>query len=83
MYYNDFMDKTIRNLDPRAFRAIKARAAAEGRTVGEVVSEAMVIFCARPAPHAAHGSILDLVPRDLGPGTETLSSEVDAIVYGI
>jgi len=76
------MDKTIRNLDSRAYRAIKARAVAEGRTVGEVVSEAIAVYLARPSPGGAQGSLADLVPRDLGPGTETLSADVDAIAYG-
>lgn len=35
------MDTTIRNLDPEAYRRFKARAALEGRTLGEAVSEAM------------------------------------------
>lgn len=76
------MDKTIRNLDARAYRALKARAAAEGRTVGAVVSEAIAAYLARPVASGT-GSLADLVPEDLGPGTETLSEDVDAIVYGI
>ena len=35
------MDTTVRNLDPDAYRRIKARAALDGKTVGEAVSEAM------------------------------------------
>ncbi len=76
------MDKTIRNLDSRVYRAIKARAAAEGRTVGAVVSEAIAAYLARPVPTGT-GTLADLVPEDFGPGTERLSEEVDAIVYGI
>lgn len=74
------MDKTIRNLDGRVYRALKARAAAEGKTMGEAVSEAILGYLARPAAGAA--SLADLVPQDLGPGTETLSENLDALVYG-
>ena len=35
------MDTTIRNLDEEAYRQIKSRAALEGRTLGEAVSEAI------------------------------------------
>lgn len=75
------MDKTIRNLDARTYRALKARATAEGRTVGDVVSEAMRSYLARPAPGST-ASLADLIPEDLGPGTETLSDDVDRVVYG-
>ncbi len=80
MSYNGDMDKTIRNLDGRAYRALKARAAAEGKTLGQVVSEAILAYLARPVSGAA--TLADLVPQDLGPGTETLSDDVDALVYG-
>jgi plasmid stability protein len=74
------MDKTIRNLDKRAYRALKARAAAEGKTLGQAVSEAILAYLARPASGSA--TLADLAPQDLGPGTETLSDDVDAVVYG-
>ena len=35
------MDTTVRNLDPQAYRALRARAVLEGRTVGELISEAI------------------------------------------
>ena len=77
------MDKTIRNLDEAVFRAIKARAAAEGKTVGDAVNEAMAAYVARPATVTdSAGRLSDLRPEDLGPGTETLSDDIDAIVYG-
>lgn len=83
-YYNEGMDKTIRNLDPGVYRTLKARAAAEGKTVGEAVNEAIAAYVARP-PVAADStkSLGDLAPQDLGPGTETLSEDIDAIVYGV
>lgn len=76
------MDKTIRNLDARAFRALKARAAAEGKTVGEAVSEAIRAYLARPGAIERGASLADLAPQDFGPGTEGLSEAVDRLVYG-
>ena len=38
---NAHMDTTIRNLDPRAYRALKAQASFEGRTIGDAVNEAI------------------------------------------
>ncbi len=81
MCYNVYMDTTIRNLDPRAYRAIKARAALTGQTVGDAVSEAIRAYVARPAATRA-GSILDLTPEPYPAGTERLSEEIDRIVYG-
>lgn len=75
------MDKTIRNLDSRAYRAIKARAALNGLTVGEAVSEAIRAYVARPVGSRA-GSIMDLTPEEYPAGTERLSEEIDRIVYG-
>jgi plasmid stability protein len=41
------MDTTIRNLDDEAYRRIKSRAALEGRTLGEAVSEAIRRYVAQ------------------------------------
>ena len=35
------MDTTIRNLDGQAYKELRARAVLEGRTVGEVLNEAI------------------------------------------
>jgi plasmid stability protein len=69
------MDSTIRNLDERAYRELKARAALEGKTMGEAVSDAIRAYLARTAP--------DLEPEDYPEGNERLSLEVDTILYGI
>jgi len=76
------MITTIRNLDPEAYRALKARAALSGRTVGELVSEAIQTYLAAPDPFGKRGSLRDLTPEDAGPGSEHLSDDIDAIVYG-
>lgn len=76
------MDTTIRNLDEKAYRRLKARAALAGKTIGEAVNEAIRAYLARPGPEDRRGSLRDLRPRAYPAGTERLSEEIDAIVYG-
>ena len=76
------MDTTIRNLDEKAYRALKARAALSGMTIGETVNEAIRVYLARPDHTQRTGSLADLHPRDYPKGNQRLSEEVDAIVYG-
>lgn len=76
------VDTTIRNLDEAAYRALKARAALNGLTVGEAVNEAIRAYLARPPAVEEAGSLLDLAPEAYPPGNETLSEDLDAIVYG-
>ena len=47
------MDTTIRNLDDSAYRALKARAALEQRSIGELVSDAIRQYLVRPIPAVA------------------------------
>jgi len=82
--YIDLMDVTIRNVDESAYRALKARAALNGKTVGELVNEAMKAFLGRPDPSIkVPGSLALLRPIQFPPGNEHLSEEIDQIVYGI
>ncbi len=83
MCYNAPVDTTIRNLDEETYRALKARAARSGRTIGEAVNEAVRFYLAAPSPHDRRGSLLDLEPEPYPPGNERLSEEVDRVVYGI
>jgi len=76
------MDTTIRNLDGRAYRALKARAALAGQTIGEALNDAMRAYLARPELLPRRGSLRDLKPERYPEGTERLSEEIDAIVYG-
>jgi len=76
------MDTTIRNLDEQAYRALKARAALEGKTIGELINEAIKVYLARPDPITKRGSLRDLVPEPYPKGMEHLSEEIDTIVYG-
>jgi plasmid stability protein len=75
------MDTTIRNLDEGAYRELKARAALTGKTIGELVTEAIRGYLARPTL-TKRGSLRDLTPEVYPKGNERLSEQVDAIVYG-
>jgi len=75
------MDTTIRNLDEAVYRAVKARAALQGRTVGEIVNDALRSYLARELPEK-RGSLADLKPERYPRGNERLSRRIDAIVYG-
>lgn len=77
------MDTTIRNLDRAAYRALKARAALEGRTIGAAMNQAIRAWLARPDPGRKTASFFDLKPEDFGDGNERLSEEVDVVVYGV
>jgi plasmid stability protein len=81
--YNEHMDTTIRNLDERAYRELKARAALSGKTIGELVTEAIRGYLARPTVLTEHGSLCDLTPEAYPKGNERLSEQVDAIVDGV
>jgi hypothetical protein len=77
------MDTTIRNIDAAAYRALKAHAALTGRTLGDVLSEAIRAYLSTAQSLRKHGSLRDLVPETYPAGTERLSSEIDEIVYGV
>jgi len=77
------MDRRIRNMDERAFRALKAKAAAEGKTIDEAFNEAIRAYFAFPAGFAKTGSLRDVRPRKFGPGNERLSEQIDEVVYGL
>jgi plasmid stability protein len=76
------MDTTIRNLDEGAYRELKARAALTGRTIGDLVNDAIRSYLARPDA-LRRGSLSDLRPEAYPEGNERLSEEIDAIVYGV
>ena len=77
------MDTTIRNLDEEAYRALKARAALTGKTIGEVVTEAIRCYLARPGALLRRGSLRNLTPERYPKGNERLSVEIDSVVYGL
>jgi plasmid stability protein len=77
------MDTTIRNLDEQAYRALRARAVLEGRTVGDLISEAIREYLARARNVQKRGSLRALKPEPFPEGNERSSSEIDSIVYGL
>ena len=78
------MDVTIRNVDETAYRALKARAALDGKTVGEVLNEALKAFLGRPDQSIKQPGILQsFQPELFPPGNERLSEQIDRIVYGV
>lgn len=77
-----FVDTTIRNLDERVYRKLKARAALTGMTVGEAISDAIRAYLARPETLPRTGSLRDIVPQAYPEGNEQLSEQVDIVVYG-
>lgn len=82
MLYKEHMNTTLRNLDETLYRRLKARAALEGRTIGELVNDAIRAYCSRPDPSTRRSSLLDIEPEDYPEGNERLSEEIDALVYG-
>lgn len=76
------MDTTIRNLDENAYRELKAKAALEGKSIGEAVSEAIRRYIGRSSELSRDRSLADLIPTDFGAGSEHLSRRVDQTVYG-
>ena len=75
------MDTTIRNLDEEAYREARARAVLEGRTIGDVVNEALRTYVRRTVPKGKR-SLAELRPVAFPEGSEGLSREIDRIVYG-
>lgn len=77
------MDTTIRNIDEKIYRALKARAALAGKTMGDVVNEAICAYLARPDMHTRRSSLGNLKPENYPKGNERLSEEIDRVVYGV
>ena len=75
------MDTTIRNVDELAYRALKARAALEGKTVGAVLNEAIRSFVAGGVAEKT-GTLRDYRSEPFPKGNERLSEEIDQVAYG-
>lgn len=76
------MDTTVRNLDEQAYRALRARAVLEGRTVGDLISDAIRGYLLRVTTVQKRGSLRALKSEPFPEGNQRLSSEIDSIVYG-
>lgn len=76
------MDTTIRNLDEPMYRSLRARAVLEGRTVGDLINEAIRAYLGRPGCEPRTATLRDLKPERFPKGNDRLSEQIDAIVYG-
>ncbi len=77
----------IRNIDAKAYRMLKSRAALEGRPIGALLSDAIRLYLAgrvieRKSKRRGSTSIADLPSWDFGPGSERWSEEIDEVLYG-
>jgi hypothetical protein len=77
------MDTTIRNIDERIYRELKAKAALEGKTVGEALNEAIHAWLAGAHPLSRTGTLRDLQPQSWRRGDKRVSEQIDRIVYGV
>jgi hypothetical protein len=77
------VDTTIRDLDEQAYHDLRDRAVLEGRTVGELLNDAIRAYLARAPKQERTLSLRDWKPVDFPPGNEGLSREIDDIVYGV
>ena len=75
------MDTTIRNLDEQTYREARVRAVLEGRTVGDVVNDALRSYLKRTVPKGKR-SLAELRPEPFPKSNEGLSREIDEVVYG-
>jgi plasmid stability protein len=73
------MDTLIRNIDAPTYRAARARAALEGRSVGDVVTEALRDYLARNAVEEDPSALLD--QPDVPPDEDHPGTPVDEIVF--
>lgn len=76
------MDTTIRNLDEDGYRRLKAHAALTGRSIGEIVNDAIRLYLERAERPRSGRSLADLPSDEYPVGNERLSEEVDSIAYG-
>jgi len=78
------MDALIRNLDDSTYRSARARAALEGRSVGEVLTTALREYLARNTAAEDACRLLDepvLAQPAVPPVVDHAGSHVDEIVF--
>lgn len=73
------MDTTIRNIDPFIYKKLKAKAAAEGMSVGEAVTKAISEWL--HIEKKKKKSIFEIKPEHFGYQYRNLSEEIDEILY--
>ncbi|MCG2825201.1 MAG: ribbon-helix-helix protein, CopG family [Thermoplasmatales archaeon] len=75
------MDTTIRHIDENVYRKLKAKAALEGLSIGEAITEAIKAWLSYRKKEKK-ASILDIKPVRSKRKNKMLSVEVDSILYG-
>ncbi len=75
------MDTTIRNLDEKAYRRLKAKAAVEGITVGTAITQAIRSWLEEGKARKKSVSLTDMKPEPFGKKNARLSEEIDEILY--
>lgn len=78
--YNMKTQITVRDVDAGAYKEFKADAIRNGLTLGGALTLAMEKF--RSELTKKRSKLSDFKPVDWGKGTERVSEEVDAILYG-
>lgn len=73
------MDTLIRNIDASTYRAARARAALEGRSVGDLVTAALREYLARTAVEENPSALLD--QPDGPPDGDRPGTPVDEVVF--
>lgn len=85
------MEKTfigVRDVDQKTFLKFKARAVAEKKKLGEILTLLMQKYIEDMQKKAVQTNLekarkaLDIKPIDFGPGSEHLSEQIDDILYG-
>ena len=76
------METNVR-LDDQVYRALRARAVLEGRTVGDLINEAIRDYLARFPVRQRTSTLRALQSEAFSEGNERLSTEIDAVLYGV
>ena len=77
------MNITIRNIGREIYQEFKAEATKRNLKIGEALTLAMQELIKSEKKKKINLSILDFEPFDWGEGTETVSEDVDTILYGV
>ena len=76
------MGETMENIDEHAYETLRARALLQGRSVRDLLNEAVQAYLARVPEGLGRSSLRALEPEPFPEGNERTSEEIDAIVYG-
>lgn len=75
------MDSTIRNIDSQIYRELKAEAALEGVSIGELFNRAARDYLMRRRSRQRRRKLSEFPTVALPIGNEHLSEDIDAVLY--